>query len=124
MVRTELFNYHNVYDIYEFGDKNQHYYVYSFPYYKNVYSGRHLYPDGASLYLISSERYIELVTMKRKNHEVCQQYVEENIDSKLLVGSYVDGFEYLCDKLDYMGSLPSIVMQAVCDYDNSNTVDI
>ena len=62
--------------------------------------------------------------MKRRNREVCQQYVEENIDSKLLAGSHVDGFEYLCDKLDYIGSLPSIVMQAVCDYDNSNTVDI
>ena len=123
MVRTELFNYHNVYDVYEFA--NRHYYVYGFPYYQKVYTGRHIYPDGARLYLISSERYIELITMKNKNRTMCQEYVENYIDKPLLDGQNVDGFEYLGDKLDYLGSMPSTVMQAICEYvSDSDNVDI
>lgn len=112
--RTELFNYHSVFDIEIDG---QHHYVYNLPYYDNVYVGMHLFPDGDKFYIITSEVYIDLITRKNINRKSCQQYVEDNIDCKLIVSETVEGFEYLADRRDYLGSQQSALMQAiVCKY--------
>ena len=115
MTRTELFNYHMLYDVVEFGNKGEHYYVYSLPYYHNMYNGRHIFPEGAKLYLITAEWYAELVTMKHKNKAMCQRFVETNIDVNLIHNQNIDGFTYIGDKKDYIGSIPSVVMQVLTD---------
>ena len=110
MVRVDLFNYHMVYDVDEF---DKHYYLYGLPYYKELYVGRHIYPDGVKIYAITPEIYIDLITKKRISREDCQKYVESKIDPVLMKGESLDGFQYIGDKNDYMGSMPSAVMQAV-----------
>ena len=108
--RVELFNYHFVFDI----DINgQHRYVYNLPLYKTAYSGRHIYPDNDKFYVITPEIYVQLITMKNKDKVKCQLFVEENIDVKLLANEKVDGFEYLADRQEYIGSESSALIQAL-----------
>lgn len=108
--KIELFNYHFVFDI---DINNHHEYVYNLPLYKTVYSGRHIYPDNDKFYIISSEMYVKLLTMKNRDKVKCQTFVEECIDAKLLAGETVDGFEYLADRQDYIGSASSALIQAL-----------
>lgn len=112
--RTELFNYHSVFDVELDG---VHYYVYNLPYYDNMYVGRHLYPDGEKFYSIPAEMYVRLVTLKNKNAMMCQKYVEDNIDDSLISERLPYGFEYIGDRRDYIGSQLSALLQAlVCKY--------
>lgn len=113
MIRSELFNYHMLYDISDVSDDLKHYYVYSLPYYDDMYMGHNIYPEGVKLYIISSENYIRLLTMKQKNKQKCQSYVEQNIDNYLIQGKPVEGFTYIGDKSECIGSLPSAIVQLV-----------
>lgn len=108
--RTELFNYHSVFDVELDGT---HYYVYNLPYYDTMYVGRHLYPDGEKFYLIPSEIYVDLITLKHKNVSMCQQYVENDIDSYLIEDHLPCGFEYIGDRRNYIGSQLSALLQAI-----------
>ena len=110
MNRTELFQYHSVFDL---KIDNEHYYVYNLPYYNNVYAGRHIYPDGDKFYRITPEIYIQLITLRNKNCRDCQSYIENEIDNYLIDDKRVSGFEYIDDKKNYMGSQSSAVLQAV-----------
>ena len=111
--RVELFDYHNVFDV----DINgSHKYVYALPYYEHVYVGRHIYPDGVWLYSMTHETYLKLIMMKRKNKRVCHDYVINNIDKMLLTNGENDEYVYLGDKKDYLGSLPSVVIQSILQY--------
>lgn len=112
--RTELFNYHNVFSVNLEGET---YYVYCIPYYNTVYTGRSIFPDGGRMYLISGGMYAKLVTMKHKDSEHIASYVEYNIDDHLMKeNGELDGFIYIGDYQDFLGSQSSAVMQAVIQY--------
>lgn len=112
--RTELFNYHSVFDVELDG---VHHYIYNLPYYDNVYTGMHVFPDGDKFYVITPELYIDLITRKNKSRSNCQSYVEDNIDTYLIKNDCVTGFEYLGDRRDFLGSQQSALIQAlVCKY--------
>ena len=110
MIRTELFNYHLLYDV---EIEGEHRYVYGLPYYSRLYAGRHIYPDGARLYELTPETYIDIIVMKQKDRNVCREYMESEVDAVLMAGGTVEGYSYLGDKKDFWGSMPSAVMQAL-----------
>jgi hypothetical protein len=111
--RTDLFNYHNLFDIkFETGE----YYVYTLPYYRAVYTGRHIFPDGNLIYLIDRELFVKLKSMQVYDKPECRSYVEQHIDSKLMNHIDSDEFIFIGDSANYVGSLPSAVMQALVKY--------
>lgn len=110
VTRTELFNYHNVFDL---DIDNKHYYAYNIPYYNNINTGRSAYPDGDLFYRISHETYVKFINLKKKHATNLQSYIENEIDLKLINNETICGFEYIGDKKDYLGSQSSAVMQAV-----------
>lgn len=117
VTRTELFSYHNVFSV-ELDGKTYH--AYCLPYYETVYIGRNVFPDGEHVYLIPGGEYAKLVTMKHRTPDRIAEYVEHHIDDPIMQDSKLpDGFIYLGERRDFLGSQSSAVMQAVIQYMSS-----
>lgn len=116
VIRKEIGSHHHIYDI----DFNgSHYYVYGFPYYNNLYTGRMVYPDGEKFYLITSEEYVRIMTLYSKDKRECEDYCEANIDV-YIISTWQNANEckfcYLGDMVDFFGHQNSAVIQALVRY--------
>ena len=110
VIRSELYDNHNIYRV-DIGDKIK--YAYSIPY---CYPGDvRLDNNNFLLYEITSERYVELMMLKRKGVAYCADYIYSNFDEPLIKGENIEGFTYKGDTGRHFRPICSKVLQMMIE---------
>lgn len=94
---------------------DEHYYIFGFPVYDELYVGKHLYPENEMYYVITSEIYAKLIALQKCDAQSlthrCQEYADEVVIEPILKGE--KKYEFIGNMKDFKCSELSAVAQAV-----------